>query len=388
MIHILLVEDNLGDARLVQEALAATLDEGFDIVHTVRVREAMHYLRQHRGVDVVLSDISLPDAQGVETFQMLKRAASDVPVVFMTGSGDNELATAALQSGAQDFLTKGEYGNGFLARVIHYAIERKKYQDEAAQAKAKARSLRQAARTLKREQAQLLVLNKAKDDFISLASHQLRTPATGVKQYVGMVLEGFAGEVPGHLREFLERAYESNERQLSIVNDLLRVAQLDAGNMKLQKKRTDLVSMLKNIISEQASKYAQRQQTLDFTTGAATVWANVDPGRMRMVFENLIDNASKYTPEGKSVVVSASADEGQAVVSIKDEGVGIADKDIAKIFEKFSRVANDRSELVGGSGLGLYWVKRIVDLHDGTISVESSPGEGSQFTVSMESVRA
>jgi len=384
MISILLVEDNLNDAHLVREALEDSVHGRFGLTHVERVREGMHYLRRHRTVDVVLSDISLPDAQGLETFRLLKRASSNAPVIFMTSSGDMSLAVEALKHGAQDYLIKGEYSHEFLARVIRYAIERKKYQDEASRAKAKTRSLRQKTRLLKQEQQQLLELNKAKDDFISLASHQLRTPATGVKQYVGMVLEGFAGEVPGHLRDFLSKAYDSNERQLSIVNDLLQVAQLDAGNMKLQKHRTDLVAMLRSIINEQASKYKQRNQQLDFRTETPAIYANLDAGRMRMVFENLIDNASKYTPEGKRVVVRIFERDGQLAVSVKDEGVGIAERDVEKIFEKFSRVANDRSELVGGSGLGLYWVKRIVDLHDGTIEVLSKPEKGSEFVICME----
>lgn len=383
MITILLVEDNLDDARLVEEALKRSLDDTFKLHHVVRVREAMHFLRHHRSIDVILSDISLPDAQGNETLQLLKKAATNVPVIFIASTGDTSLALDALQKGAQDYLVKGEYSSAFLARVIRYAIERKKYQDEVSSARAKTRALRHQARLLRQQQEQLVQINKAKDDFISLASHQLRTPATGVKQYVGLVLEGFAGEVPEHLHPFLMKAYESNERQLAIVNDLLHVAQLDAGNIRLHRTPTNLNEMLLNIVSEQAAKFSQRRQTLEYNRPKYEVVASIDAERMRMVFDNLIDNASKYTPEERTVVVRLERAQDEAVVSVKDEGVGIASENIDKIFEKFGRVANSRSDLVGGSGLGLYWAKQIVDLHNGSIDVRSELGKGSEFLVRL-----
>lgn len=384
MTTILLVEDNVGDARLVEEVLKQSLDGPYKLHHVARVREAMHFLHQHRTVDVVLSDISLPDAQGSETFRLLHKAAANVPLIFMTGSSDTNLAIDALQKGAQDYLVKGEYSNAFLARVIRYAIERKKYQDQVSGARAKTRALRHQARLLQEQQAQMMAINKAKDDFISLASHQLRTPATSVKQYIGMMLEGFAGDVPEHLRPFLTKAYESNERQLSIITDLLQVAQLDAGNVHLHRAPTSLTAMLTSVVSEESAKFRQRKQVLHYSSQGPDVIVSVDAERMWMVFDNLIDNASKYTPENLSVTVSLQQQPDEIVVSIKDQGVGIAPEDIDKAFQKFSRVANSRSELVGGSGLGLYWAKQIVDLHNGSIEVRSKIGEGSEFLVHLQ----
>lgn len=384
MTSILLVVDNVGTARLVKEALERSLDEPFKLHHVVRVCEAMHFLRQHRAVDIVLSNISLPDAHGSKTFQLLRKAAANVPLIFMTESDDTNLAIAASQKGAQDYLVKGEYSDASLARVIRYAIERKKYQDQVSAARAKTRALRQQTRLLQGQQAQLMLINKAKDDFISLASHQLRTPATGVKQYIGMVLEGFVGDVPEHLLPFLTNAYESNERQLTIINDLLQVAQLDAGNIRLHLSPTNLTAMLSSIVNEESAKFSQRHQRLRYDPQDQEIIVLVDAERMRMVFDNLIDNASKYTPENLSVTVGLQQYPDKIAVSIKDQGVGIAPEDIDKAFQKFSRVANSRSELVGGSGLGLYWAKQIVDLHNGSIEVRSKVGEGSEFLVHLQ----
>lgn len=245
------------------------------------------------------------------------------------------------------------------------------------------RKLEASTARLTEQRAQLLTLNKAKDEFISLASHQLRTPATGVKQYVGMLLEGYGGKVTQQQRSMLTHAYESNERQLAIVDDLLKVAQLDAGKVQLQKEKVNVVVLLRNVLHEQASKFAERKQTVIFTPGRRAITAVIDSHRMRMVLENIIDNASKYTPAHKHIEVSLSKTNQIVTIIVKDEGVGIDQKDIKKIFHKFSRLDNPLSVSVGGSGLGLYWVEKIVDLHGGSVEVESEADKGSTFTVKV-----
>ncbi len=236
---------------------------------------------------------------------------------------------------------------------------------------------------LKAQQAQLVVINKAQDEFISLASHQLRTPATGVKQYVGMALEGYAGKLNTQQTAFLKQAYESNERQINIVNDLLRVAKIDAGKVVLDKKKTDLVGLVGNVIHEQNSKFADKQQKVVFTHTANTLQAIVDPHRLRMVIENIIDNASKYTPAERTLEITTSKLNNWICIAVKDQGVGVRKTDAGKIFDKFSRIDNPLSISVGGTGLGLYWAKKIMDLHNGEIEVDSKLGHGSTFIIKI-----
>jgi PAS domain S-box-containing protein len=244
--------------------------------------------------------------------------------------------------------------------------------------------LEHTTEALQEQHAQLVALNQAKDEFISLASHQLRTPATGVKQYLGMLLGDFAGELTADQRELTQHAYDSNERQLSVVTDLLSVAQADAGKIDLHKQDVDLVHLINGILDEQSSKFIDRRQTVTFRHEAAESIARIDKGRMRMVLENLVDNASKYTHEGKKIRVTLTGlTNGKVRIAIKDEGVGISKEDAGNIFNKFIRADNPLSDVVGGSGLGLYLVKKIVELHDGTVRVTSTLGKGSTFTVTL-----
>ena len=237
------------------------------------------------------------------------------------------------------------------------------------------------------QQEALVELNEAKDEFITLASHQLRTPATGVKQFIGMLLENYFGDLTEDQRTMMEYAYESNERQLEVINDLLKVAQVDAGKVVLAKEKTDIADLLEDILQEQRSQFSRRKQQVLLDRPSEPVFANVDKSRIRMVVENLTDNASKYTPEGKKILVSVdTSDDGKCVsVKVKDEGVGIAKEDVAKLFKKFSRLDNPLSIQVGGTGIGLYWAKKIVDLHGGTILLKSRLEKGTTFTVKIPS---
>ncbi len=279
-----------------------------------------------------------------------------------------------LDKGAPRYSKEGEF-LGFVGSMIEV--------EEIKSTKKRQQELEEVNRKLKQQSEQLIELSNSKDEFISVASHQLRTPATGVKQYIGMLLEGYGGELNDDQVKMLQTAYESNERQLRIIDDLLKIAHLDAGQVTLVKDRVDLVHLIEAVIDEQANKFKHRQQRVTFHHKYKQVMALIDSERMRMVLENLIDNASKYTPDGKDITITLISTPKNVTISVTDQGVGVAKKDIPRLFRKFSRVDNALSTLVGGTGLGLYWVKKIVMLHNGTISVESKPRKGSTFTFTI-----
>jgi signal transduction histidine kinase len=232
-----------------------------------------------------------------------------------------------------------------------------------------------------RQRDQLQWLNDAKDEFISLASHQLRTPATAVKQYVGMLSHGYAGKMTKEQTSLLNVAYANNERQLEIIEDLLRVAKVDAGKVYLERTTYDLVRQIEEIIEEQEILFKGREQRVLFIKPKRKVNVYNDANLMRMVLGNILDNAGKYSKRGGKITIKIEQDESYTSVVFKDDGVGISIKDRPKLFKKFVRIDNPLSRYVKGTGLGLYWAKKVVDLHEGTIDVRSKPNEGSTFKV-------
>ena len=243
--------------------------------------------------------------------------------------------------------------------------------------------LEKANKALRQQQKELKLLNAAKDEFIAIASHQLRTPATSVKQYLGMIKEGYAGEIDEKQQLFVDKAYESNDRQIDLINNLLRVAQVDAGKVVLQREQADVSELLLGIVDDLAGGARQRHQSFKLVLPENTVTAYIDKTRFRMILENIIDNAIKYTEEGGSITVSAINNRAGCRIEITDTGVGIDKASIDRLFTKFSRIQNSLSSVSNGSGLGLYWVKKIVDLHEGSVKAASRPGEGTTFTIQV-----
>lgn len=260
------------------------------------------------------------------------------------------------------------------AKITRNLTERKRLEDE----------VRRANETLKRQQRELEALNISKDEFVSLASHQLRTPATIIKQLLGVLLQGYVGQLDPEHYTVIQKAYASNERQLSIVNSLLKVAQLDAGKVVLDKVPTDVSSFITSITDDQRESFAEREQILCVQiAGSADQIIPIDQENIRMAVENILDNASKYTPTGGTIEVNVKADKEWLSIAIRDNGIGIAPEDKDKLFHRFSRIPNKLPGNKSGSGLGLYWANKIIALHGGFIDVKSQLGRGSLFTIRL-----
>jgi signal transduction histidine kinase len=227
----------------------------------------------------------------------------------------------------------------------------------------------------------------AKDELLSLASHQLRTPATGVKQYLGMVLQGFAGKVPSNQRGLLEKAYTSNDRQLHIINDILHLAKIDAGRIVLAKQDINLNEFVTDIVNEQKPDIKTAKHKVKLELYRKPIITNADPHMLRMAIENLLSNAIKYTHQGGMITIRTHKSRSNVIVSIKDTGIGIDQADTDKIFQQFSRLPNEMSQQVGGTGIGLYLAKHLVELHDGRIEVHSTSGKGSTFTIILPTAK-
>lgn len=226
-------------------------------------------------------------------------------------------------------------------------------------------------------------LEEAKDELLSLASHQLRTPATAVKQYVSMVKDGFAGDITEDQKNLLQMAFDSNERQLTIVDDLLYVARVDAGKATLRKEQINLNSLIESVIDDQTSAILTRKQKVKFIQPKRRVSIVADPQYLRMILENLLSNASKYSNDTTTITVKLSSTNETVSIDFEDQGVGIDTKDYDAVFLKFSRIPNDLTRNVAGSGIGLYLAKQLAQLHSGDIIFVSKLGKGSTFTVSL-----
>lgn len=225
-------------------------------------------------------------------------------------------------------------------------------------------------------------LQKAKDEFVALASHQLRIPVTAVRNFIDLLMDGNRNMNP-HQKELLAYARESNLRQVHIVANMLNVARAETGRLNLKFAPTDISKLTSNIVADHQQLAAERHQTLLITQQRQAIIAQSDPAFLAIAIKNLLVNACKYTSEGGRIEVTVGTRARLGFIEVKDNGVGIDQKDIGKLFGKLNRIPNELSELAGGIGLGLYLSQKIITLHKGNITVQSHPAHGSTFTIEL-----
>jgi signal transduction histidine kinase len=272
-------------------------------------------------------------------------------------------ALAILQVGARE-ISKGHLG---------YRIKYKRSGDEFGL----------LASTFNHMAKNLEQLDKVKSEFVLLVSHQLRTPATAVKGFISLFQDHYADNLSSKQHDLLQSAYEENERQIKLVNEILAVAQLDTREIIIDKKPANLVEIVESVIEEQKLVLDSRGQKVVFDSRHNVPPVSIDSEKIRIVIENLVHNASKFSPPNTTITVSLKVTGPVILVAVKDQGLGIEQHDLDKLFKKFSHVSNPDTVATEGAGLGLYLAKRIIELHHGKIAATSTVGKGTIFTVQL-----
>jgi signal transduction histidine kinase len=230
----------------------------------------------------------------------------------------------------------------------------------------------------------LKVLDKAKSEFLSMASHQLRTPLSAIKGYISMLIEGSYGKVPKRAQEKMRNVFLSNERLIRLVNDLLDISKIEMGKMELDKAPTQIEEMIQSCCDEIRINAQKKKLSLEFIKPDNPLpKVFIDSLKIRQVVMNLVDNAIRYTPQG-GIEVKAEKIDSKVRISVKDTGEGLSDDEKKSIFERFSRGSAGLAHFVEGAGLGLYTAKKFLELHNGRIWAESEgKGKGSTFSVEL-----
>jgi signal transduction histidine kinase len=237
----------------------------------------------------------------------------------------------------------------------------------------------EATSELRSSNQQLKRLDAAKDEFVSMASHQLRTPLTSVKGYISMVLEGDVGEVTQAQRKLLEEAFDSSERMVHLISDFLNVSRLQTGKFVIDKTPINLGDLVEQEVDSLLSTAEARALKLRYRKPAYFPTLYIDEGKIRQVVMNFIDNAIYYSRERSAISVSLAIEDGSALFMVRDNGIGVPASQQAHLFTKFFRADNARRQRPDGTGVGLFLAKKVIVAHGGSIVFESVEGEGSTF---------
>jgi len=239
--------------------------------------------------------------------------------------------------------------------------------------------IKDATKKLRQSNNQLQRLDAAKDEFVSMASHQLRTPLTSVKGYISMVLEGDVGKITDEQRQLLEEAFTSSERMVHLIGDFLNVSRLQTGKFIIDTHPVDLVKVAKQEVESIRQIAATHGMTVTYSSPSRFPELYIDENKIRQVIMNFMDNAIYYSPNSQEIKVMLSIEEGDAVLRVIDKGMGVPEDVQKKLFTKFFRAENARRQRPDGTGIGLYLARKVIDGHGGRLVFESQEGKGSTF---------
>jgi signal transduction histidine kinase len=362
-IRVLLIEDNEEDIIWAKRALSGAVSS--EIFLSNSLESGLAQLKE-KTFDIVISDINLLDASGVEVIDKISAAAADSTLVLLTGQNEDTFALKAMQHGAQDYILKGSLEPSHFLRAIRYAIERKHLKDEL--------------------RATHAMLDHIKSDFVSTVSHELRTPLTIIREAVSLVFEGNAGELNADQSDLLKMALGSVDRLKNIINDLLDISKIEAGRVSINRSVFDIVVLFKEVVSRFTSTNEASENPVPIVLPSGVFEVCADRDRVAQVAINLVANAIKFTKVGK-IQICIVEKTGIVECSITDTGIGVSQENIPRLFEKFYQVNPSPGGKNRGTGLGLAISKQLVELNGGELWYEKPSEGGSKFVFSLISAR-
>ena len=310
--------------------------------------------------DLVLVDLKMPGISGMEVLEKIKEIDPNIISVVITGYSTVESAVEAMKKGAYDFLPK-PFSPEELRIIIRRGLERRKLILET-------ESLRKEKKLIE-------------ENFITMVTHQLRSPLVAIQQFFEVILGGMVGEVQEKQKEMITRSRDRMDGLLKLIDDWLDVARLSGGQIVDKLKRLSLKKIIKKLIGDMQPLAQKNDVSLEFGTCSENDLVQGDEETLEQVFSNLITNAIRYNKPKGRVVITIKENKDFISAEVQDTGIGIAKEHLPFIFDQFYRVKRGEDQKIKGTGLGLSIAKKIVDGHGGSIKASSELGKGSSFTV-------
>lgn len=352
---ILIVDDE----RVIRDMCAMVLD-GYRVFLAADGLEALEVLKKEN-IDVVLTDVMMPNMNGLDLLETIKREDPNKAVVVMTGYSEKNVILRALKANADDFISK-PINMLQLKTTLDNVLEKK---------------------ALKEELLHLQRMDRLKSDFLGLVSHKLKTPATAISLFIQNLAYGSLDKSDPDFAQTLHLILEESEYLATLIQDLLYYSDVILQDGPPTLTPCNLKDLALGVF--QQLKYASQRKGITLSENIQGDFPDMDLDRERLIFalRALLDNAVKFTPAGGTIQLSGKVESDRLVLKIEDNGEGIAKENLPKIFEKFYQVDPAHTGQIRGFGLGLHYAREFIQAHQGTIQIESQPGIGTTVTLSF-----
>ncbi len=362
---ILIVDDDRLNIRILGGIFRS---EGYIIASATSGEQALAAYPAF-GPDLVMLDVVLPGIDGLETCRTLRQTYGDdcAPVIFITAKNDSEDIVDGLSAGGSDYLPKPFKAKEVIARI------RAHLQNQL------------MANHLKLVADQLSKANAAKNRFLGMAAHDLRNPLGSIRGFAEFLTDGSVGKLTDEQTELVNIIHGASQSMLDMVNELLDVATIESGELRLRSAPHNLREIIEKAVSLTNIEAAKKKTRVGFDSQGIDPVVLIDSAKMRQVVDNLLSNAVKYSPPGSIITVQVSADSSRGVCgfSVRDQGPGIPDNERHKLFKDFGRLSIIPTAGESSTGLGLAICRKIVQAHQGEVTAENLPTRGCEFRVTL-----
>ena len=353
--RVLLLEDNPGDARLISKYLLDK-NKDIDLVVIQNLTDVINATKN--GYELIITDLGLPDSTGLQTVKTLNDIYPNLPTIVLTGLNDEVTGLEAVKMGAQDYLLKDEITPELLYRVMKYAVERKKTEQ------------------------QLKSLADTKDKFFSIIAHDLKNPFLGIISYMDYFIQNYKKQSPEDMLRIFEVMLDSSRGTFNMLKNLLNWSRSQTGHIQLKPRMCNLSEIIREQIKTlQSTLYSKEIEII--TNIAPDHEVYVDSESFRVVTFNLLTNAIKYSHRNNFIEVSSKTAHNKLRIDIKDHGIGMDKSQIDNLFTLDCYTSRIGTAKERGTGLGLIVCKDFIEMNNGTISVNSKTGKGSTFTIEV-----
>lgn len=332
----------------------------YDIIEAESGERAIEII-ESQPIDIMLLDNKLPGMDGIQVLEYVKNKNYDISVMMITSYASLDLAVKATNMGAFNFTPKP-----FTPQELRTSIENI----------TKNLFLRRMTRQMRED-------GKSNQfQFLSVLSHELKSPINAVEGYIKIMLEKQAGDSIDDYKVMLERSVERLKGMRSLIMDLLDLTRIESGKKSRDIRKLDLYEIAKRVV-DTVEPLAIQKNVKVFLDMEEGFYINADSSEMEIILNNFVSNAVKYNRDEGKVYISIKKDNDVIAIDVEDTGIGISEEDQKLLFQDFVRIKNAKTKNISGSGLGLSIAKKMIELYDGTVKVDSTPDVGTTFRVRM-----